>query len=208
MAWGENGSGQLGDKSTVDSDEPVQVVGKGAKPLTGVISISAGGYEDDEHSLALLSDRSVAAWGNNEYGQLGTGNEADHHTAVKVNGLIWPIKAILAGGRHSLALTTIGTVMAWGWNANGELGDGTTGEQSTEPVEVKELTGIAAISAGESFSIALRSSGTVTSWGWNVSDELGAGLSTEESNVPVEVSGLEGIVGIGAGTEHALAYGP
>jgi Regulator of chromosome condensation (RCC1) repeat len=73
VAWGSNGSGQLGDGTTTDRTTPVQVSG-----FTGVTAIAAG----TEHSLALKSDGTVWAWGGNLYGRLGDGTAANRTTPV------------------------------------------------------------------------------------------------------------------------------
>src|SRR6266568_3249689 len=125
-------------------------------------SIAAGGA----HSLALKSDGTVWAWGNNGNGQLGDNTTTERHAPVEVvgsggSGNLTGITAIAAGGAHSLALKSDGTVWAWGWNLNGQLGDNTTTDRDA-PVEVVgaggsgNLTGVTAIAAGgSSHSLAL-----------------------------------------------------
>ncbi len=195
VAWGDNSFGQLGDESTVTSDEPVAVTG-----LTGVEAIAAGA----DHSLALLNNGTVMAWGDNESGQLGIGSSQEtSEVPVAVKGLTG-VKAISAGGDHSLALLSNGTVMAWGENESGELGDGTT-KMTTAPVAVKGLTGVVAISAGHDFSLALLSDGDVKAWGSDAQGQLGNNTVEEQSSVPVDVNGLSGVTAIAAGAEHALA---
>jgi alpha-tubulin suppressor-like RCC1 family protein len=195
VAWGENEFGQLGVGTTETSNVPVAVTG-----LSGVKAIAAGGH----HSLALLSNGTVMAWGDNEGGQLGDGSRTAREVPVAVTGLTG-VKAISAGGGHSLALLNNGTVMAWGENEAGQLGNGST-KSSLAPVAVKGLSGVAAISAGGDFSLALLTKGTVESWG---SDELGQldNSASEEggSNVPVPAEGLTGVAAVAAGAGHSLA---
>ena len=131
MAWGCNDSGQLGNGTTTDSDVPVAVSGLG-----GVTAIAAGA----DHSLALLSDGTVMAWGYNGSGQLGNGTTTDSDVPVAVSGLSGTVTAIAGGGTHSLALLSDGTVMAWGRNGSGQLGNGTTTD-SHVPVAVSGLSG-------------------------------------------------------------------
>jgi hypothetical protein len=96
--------------------------------------------------------------------------------------------AIAAGGFHSLALKGDGTVWAWGYNRDGQLGDGTTTNRTT-PVQVSGLSGVTAIAAGTHHSLALKGDGTVWAWGGNWYGQLGDGTTTN-STTPVQVSGL------------------
>jgi len=200
VAWGDNEFGQLGDGSTTIASVPVAVSG-----LTGVKAIAAG----EDHSLALLGNGTVMAWGDNESGQLGDGNNQESEVPVAVKGLTG-VKAIAAGGDHSLALMSNGTVMAWGDNEAGELGSGGT-KSSDVPVAVKGLSHVSAVSAGGEFSLALLSNGTVEGWGSNVFGQIGSGTEEKEegegehSDVPIGVEGLTGVTAIAAGSDHALA---
>jgi alpha-tubulin suppressor-like RCC1 family protein len=203
VAWGDNRYGQLGDGTTTGAELPVAV-----SALSGVTAVSAGG----EHGLALLSDGTVMAWGENEKGELGDGTTGGvSEVPVAVSGLSG-VTAISAGTRYSLALLGNGTVMAWGDNAGGELGDGTTGGVSNVPVAVSGLSGVTAISAGrgnnyygEVHSLARLSNGTVMAWGFDGHGELGNGTTGKSSNVPVAVTGLTGVASISAGNGYSLA---
>ena len=130
--------------------------------LTDVTAISAGVF----NTVALKNDGTVWAWGLNSSGQLGDGTTTDSYTPVQVSGLTG-VRAISAGFvSHAVALKNDGTVWAWGSNGYGQLGDGTTTDSYT-PVQVSDLTGITAISAGESHTVALKNDGTVWAWGCN-----------------------------------------
>jgi alpha-tubulin suppressor-like RCC1 family protein len=206
MAWGANEQGQLGDEKTKDSDVPVAV-----SALTGVTAIAAGG----EHALALLSGGTVMAWGADEYGQLGNssvlagGEEGEEgprfsDSPVAVAG-VSGVTAIAAGLHHSLALLSGGTVMAWGEDAAGELGDGGIAREEETPAPVSGLTGATAIAAGGEHSMALLSSGNVDTWGEDKFGELGNGTAGEPSDVPVAVTGLGEVKAIAAGASHDVA---
>ena len=126
-AWGWNAYGQLGDGTATDRWKPVRVAG-----LDDVISVSAGGA----HSLAVKADGSVWAWGWNAVGQLGDGTTTDRHAPVPVTRLFTGVSSVAAGTLHSLALSSGGSVHAWGWNGVGQLGDGTSMDRHS-PVEVR-----------------------------------------------------------------------
>jgi alpha-tubulin suppressor-like RCC1 family protein len=212
FSWGYNWAGQLGDSTTSDSSTPVQVVGpNGQGVLTGVVAVRAGASSD---SLALKSDGTIWAWGDNEIGQLGDGGtEYFSSTPVRVVGLTGVI-SIGAGYAHMLAVKSDGTVWAWGWNGDGELGDGTTYSRGA-PVQVVGpngqgfLAGVLAVAAGWWHSLALKSDGTVYAWGGNSFGELGDATYTNR-NTPAQVLGpnesgsLTGVSAIAAGLGHSL----
>ena len=220
MAWGSNSEGQLGDATTANSDVAVPVkesAAKTAKALSGVTAIAAGG----EHTLALLSDGKVMAWGDDELGELGDGKTTKSDIPVTVSGLPpkgATVTAIAAGMEHSLALLSNGTAMAWGSNLDGQLGIGyeevKVGEEEIElveiekssvPVAVKILTGATALAAGGEHSLALLSDGTVMAWGSNRSGQLGDGTSGEVAETPQAVHELSEVAAVSAGTRHSLA---
>lgn len=121
-----------------------------------------------------------------------------------VDDLTGGIVAVAGGGFHGLALTADGSVLAWGSNECGQLGDGTRRDRD-DPVEVADLEGVVAIAAGESHSLALRSDGSVAGWGDNGSGQLGDG-TREQRRTPVGVGGLDGgVVAIAAGQKDGLA---
>jgi alpha-tubulin suppressor-like RCC1 family protein len=189
MAWGANEQGQLGNGTTTRSEVPVPVCAVGAtspcseesKQLKEVTAIAAGAT----HSLALLKNGTIVAWGSNFDGQLGNGTTKASDIPVGVGGLK-EVTAISAGSNShdSLALLNSGKVMAWGQNNGGELGQGSSvGPEtcgtllacSTKPLEVSELSEVTAISGGGGHSLALLGNRTVKAWGNNSSGELGDG---------------------------------
>jgi alpha-tubulin suppressor-like RCC1 family protein len=209
-AWGDNRAGQLGTGSSATNSTTPTAIGS----LSKAVAVAAG-YE---HSLALLKDGTVTAWGANGAGQLGNGTETPSSVPVKVPGLSGVV-AIAAGFADSFALLKDGTVMAWGSNTAGDLGDGTFGGESCggaacsrSPVPVSGLTGVAAIAAGGYHALALLANGQVKAWGMNNVGELGNGTETD-SDVPVSVVEIKrfreepitGITAVAAGLYHSLA---
>src|ERR1035437_8461965 len=100
---------------------------------------------------------------------------------------------------NSFSICGDGSVMAWGVNATGQLGNGST-SNSNVPVPVSSLNNVISIAAGQSHAIALKADGTVWTWGNNFSGQLGIG-SSKKSLVPVQVSGLTNIKAVAAGFE-------
>ncbi len=204
-SWGEDTYGQLGDNASLTNQStPVQVAS-----LTGIIAVSAGAY----HSLALKSDGTVWSWGWDNSGQLGDnagyGTPADDKsTPVQVASLT-NIIAVAAGGYHSLALKNDGTIWSWGRDNYGQLGDNASLTNQPTPVQVASLTGIIAIAAGYDHSLALKSDGTVWSWGWDIYGQLGDnasyGTATDDKSTPVAVASLTSVTAIAAGAYHSLA---
>ncbi len=158
-AWGLNGNGQLGDGTTINRLIPTRVINESGVPATtlgGVTTISAGG----SHSLVAKSNSTVRAWGANTYGQLGDGTTVNKNFPITVaspNGAPTGMlaAAVAAGGSHSLAVSN-GGVYAWGYNAYGQLGDGTTSNRSI-PTVIPGLN-VAASSNG----VAINSGGGVS----------------------------------------------
>ncbi|REF00287.1 hypothetical protein [Thermomonospora umbrina] len=115
-AWGDNGSGQLGDGTTSDRKTPVQVSG-----LTGAATVAAATW----HSLAATHDGTALGWGHNASGQLGDGTTTNRLTPVPNLDLVG-ITGTAAAMLHSAGIRADGTVYTWGDNYAGQLGNGTT----------------------------------------------------------------------------------
>ena len=195
--WGRNSEGQLGDGSTTQRLMPVDVVSLGS----GVAAISAG----DFHTCALTTTGAVKCWGYNTNGQLGDNSITNRSTPVDVVNLGSGVAAISGAIRHTCALTTAGAMKCWGYNSDGQLGDGSTTQQST-PVGVFNLgSGVVAISTGELHTCALTTVGAVKCWGYNAFGQLGDNSMTDRST-PVDVVGLaSGVAAISAGSSHTCA---
>ncbi len=200
-AWGYNGQGQLGTGSTEYRQfTPTEVEG-----LTDITQIAAGSY----HSLAVDANGTVWAWGYNYQGQLGfepTSSSYIQTTPVEVGGLT-DITQVSAGSYHSLAIDTNGTVWAWGYNYQGQLGTGSTEYRQSTPTEVDGLTDITQIAAGSNHSLAVDANGTVWAWGYNYQGQLGFESTSYPyiQTTPVEVDGLTDITQVSAGSYHSLA---
>ena len=238
VSWGFNAHGQLGDGTTTDRPTPVTVCAVGqtapcAGQLTNVVQVAAG---DDDISAALVADGTVLTWGDNQTGVLGNGTTVASSTPVRVcavgqtapcSSFLTGVTAIAAGRSHMLALLTDGSVVSWGRNNKGQLGDGSFDPRST-PVRVCALgqtfpctaflTGVRSIVGGNLHTVALLTDGSVLAWGDNSSGQLGDGTTTT-ALTPVRVcaagqsapcsSFLSGITSLGPGLlDHSLAVGP
>ncbi|WP_018800896.1 Ig-like domain repeat protein [Salinispora arenicola] len=201
LAWGDNAESQLGDGTTTNSSTPVTV---DVPADTTITAVAAG----QGHSLAVTSAGTVLAWGANSSGQLGDGTTTPRSTPVAVDlPAGTTITAVTAGDRHSLAVTSTGTVLAWGLNVTGQLYDGTTTNSSTPiVVDLPVGTTVTAVAAGNAHSLAVTSAGTVLAWGANSSGQLGDGTTTP-SSTPVAVDLPVGttVSTIAASSSHSLA---
>jgi len=179
-AWGSSEHGQVGfDGTNEDILSPVWLQNWF---MCGVTFVAAGAY----HSFAIDESGTIWAWGKNDYGQLGLGHNQDYIFSPVMAHQLLDIRAIAGGTNHSLALRSDGSVWAWGNNDYGQLGNNRT-EPSLVPVPVIGLTsGIRAIAAGDSYSLALASDGTIWAWGKNDNGQLGDG-DFESRRIPTPV---------------------
>jgi alpha-tubulin suppressor-like RCC1 family protein len=192
----------------------------GVGTLTSVVAIAAG----REHSLALRANGTIVAWGDDEAGELGDSSpNADQAAPRQVvgvggSGILTNVIAIAAGGDHNLALRGDGTVVAWGYDFCGQLGDGASPGNATSPKVVVgiggtgTLTSVTAIAAGINHSLALRTGGVAVAWGCDELGQLGNGnTATTPQVAPVSVVGVGGggaltnMTAIAAGFLHSTA---
>jgi len=212
----------------VDVQIPASAPGGNAVPLTlsingvqsNTVTIAvaapvqnkiAGG---EEHTCAVTSKGAVLCWGDNEDGQLGNGTTTSSSTPVPVNGLSSGVASITAGQNFTCALMQVGTVMCWGYNFDGELGNGASGENadSDVPVQVMDvagtgpLNGVVAISSGQVHTCAVTSAGTVLCWGSNGEGALSQSPNLSQSSIPVQVTDIPaGITAVSAGADYTCA---
>ena len=172
--------------------------------------ISAGLY----HTCALASGGTIECWGYNGEGQLGNGSKTNSSIPVRVSGIATATLVGAGGstwengllsGSSSCALLAGGTVDCWGYNDDGELGNGTTTDSST-PVQASGIVNASSITAGGFHACAVLSAGTVKCWGDNEVGQLGNGTTTKGSTpTPVQVSGITNATHVSAGYAHTCA---
>lgn len=187
VAFGENFFGELGTFYRDNyEDSPVAVEG-----LANITEVAGS----ESFNIALLTDGTVASWGGNADGQLGDNRrkpnwqEGRPHALVQeenplTHAIVGPlkgVKAIAAANHHAIALMSSGTVMAWGTDGYGQLGDGTQGVEGQlniderTPKAVPGLQSVQAVAAGGGSDYALTRAGTVLAWGNNTQGQLGLG---------------------------------
>jgi alpha-tubulin suppressor-like RCC1 family protein len=198
-AWGTGDKGQLGigpmpiikfRYQTPSAGSyipfPVEIAG-----LSGVTAISTG----RAHSLALMKDGSVRAWGENRWGEVGDGTTVMRHAPVVVSGVRDAV-AVAAGEGISAAVLRNGSVMTWGNRIHGALGRTPDRDNRADPVPalVPGVAGVQRIVAGNSHVLALTETGTVISWG--MPDFGQTGRAGASNPAPGVIPGLVGVQSI------------
>jgi alpha-tubulin suppressor-like RCC1 family protein len=197
-AWGRNDTGLLGDGTNTNRAVPTRV---GTDKDWSAIS---GGY----HTVALKSDGSLWAWGGNTAGQHGLGDETNRNVPTHV-GTDTNWKAISAGLYFTIALKTDGSLWTWGSNVFGQLGlgDSGTGTNRNVPMRVGTETNWTAVSAGGYHSMALKSDGSLWTWGDNTNGQLGIGETgaTTLRSVPTRIGTDSNWTNIFGGDRYTVA---
>jgi alpha-tubulin suppressor-like RCC1 family protein len=181
--WGGNNTnGQLGtNNTTTTTSSPVQI---------GTLNSWSKLFASWSGTMAIKTDGTLWGWGRNTtYGQLGDNTVVTKSSPVQIGTLnTWSTLAV--GNYHTLALKTDGTLWSWGFNGNGELGQNiATATNRSSPVQVGTETNWAWIGAGSFHSLAVKTNGTLWTWGRGTSGELGSGVVTPRSS-PVQLGTL------------------
>lgn len=192
--WGNNSLGQLGTGNYTEQHSPVKV------GTDKWLKIAVG----DTHSLGIKADGTLWAWGSNFSGELGVPSFpiTKSPTPLLVNGNQW---IDLAGAtQRTMALRGDGTIWGWGWNIDGELGNGNTLPQ-TQAVQAGSANDWKSISAGGFTTCAIKNDGTLWSWGWNLFGDLGIGNNIDKhSPVMVGTDNTWTAVSVGGGQTLAI----
>lgn len=182
--WGQNNSGQLGDGTLTDRHQPTAVSGGHS------FSVLALGYA---HTCGLTEAGVAYCWGLSSNGQVGDGHTTDRTVPTPVAGGL-TFRSLIAGGRHTCGTLASGAAMCWGQNSptpayggGGQLGDGTLIDRLV-PTAVAGGLGFSAMTAGESHTCGIATTGSAWCWGNNAYGQLGDD-SNENRLVPTPVTG-------------------
>jgi alpha-tubulin suppressor-like RCC1 family protein len=196
------GSGQGIDDDGGDGIDPAEVDAD-TRPRIDRGALALGFL----HTCARQPTNGVLCWGTNGAGQLGDGQDASTRPAKALKPVAVPglsdVSEISAGLNHTCVVKKDGSVLCWGLNTFGQLGDGTTTSSST-PLPVKDLRPASSLGAGQSFTCAVMQDKTVQCWGANYSGQLGDGLKASRG-APAPVKDLVNVVSVSSATDHACA---
>ena len=194
FAWGNNDYGQLGDETKIIRFSPVEITSYFNLQENETIIQVISGFEN---SSALTSSGRIFTWGNNDDGQLGDGTTEERYCPTDITSHFDleesdKIIHVSLGYSHSSALTSSGRIFTWGYNDDGQLGDGTTEERYcptdiTSHFDLEESDKIIHVSLGSYHSSALTFLGRILAWGNNFSGQLGDG-TTEERYSPTDIT--------------------
>jgi alpha-tubulin suppressor-like RCC1 family protein len=197
LAWGQNPSGFIGDGSTGNALQPITIPG-----LTDVVQVVTS--DNDADTWALHADGSVSGWGDETGDALGNGQTSGKTpTPVAIPGLNGTVQ-LGEGNTTGYALNENGTVLAWGSNNFGQVGNGAV-VTPTAPVQVADIASVDAVSASIGTGLALFGDGTVDGWGYNVNGNVGDGTTTQRTT-PVTVTGLQHMVSLAASPSGETEY--
>jgi alpha-tubulin suppressor-like RCC1 family protein len=195
-SWGFNSTGQLGDNTTTTRSSPVQTISAGANWLTA----AAG-----THNGAIKTDGTLWNWGCGAAGDLGNDSTINHSSPVQTiaGGTNW--RNISAGSRFFSALKTDGTLWIWGTAGSGRLGNVSTINRSSPVQTVSGGTNWKKSSLGSFHSSAIKTDGTLWSWGFNGFGQLGDNTTTNKSSPIQTISQGNNWRGSFTGGCHTLA---
>ncbi len=202
-AWGRNSSGQLGDNTIAARSTPRQEI----TSSTNWKQVSAGGGASGggKHTAAIKTNGTLWAWGYNAFGQIGDNTNADRSTPRQefTSGTNW--KQVSAGGYHTAAIKTNGTLWAWGANNNGQIGDNTTTSRLTPRQEFTSSTNWKQVSGGYGHTASIKTNGTLWLWGFNYNGQIGDNTRANRSTPRQEITSSTNWKQVACGYRHTAA---
>jgi rubredoxin len=196
--WGYNNYGQLGNSTTVSKSSPVQTIAGG----NNWKQVACGYF----HTTAIKTDGTLWTWGNDSYGQLGDSTISHRSSPIQTiaGGTNW--KQVACGGYHTAAIKTDGTLWTWGYNFSGLLGDSTSDSKSSPVQTIAGGTNWKQLSCGSFYIAAIKTDGTLWSWGNNTNGQLGNSTLGIPISSPVQtIAGGTNWKQVAAGYSHTTA---
>jgi hypothetical protein len=195
--WGLNSSGQLGDNTTTDRSTPVTTFAGGANWK----QVAGGGG----HTAAIKTDGTLWTWGDGTSGQLGGNTATAKSTPVTTfaGGTNW--KQVSSGSNHCAAIKTDGTLWTWGEGTNGQLGDNTATTKSTPVTTFAGGTNWKQVASGTQYTAAIKTDGTLWTWGINVNGHLGNNTTISRSTPVTTFAGGTNWKQVAGGLNHTAA---
>ena len=199
-SWGENGYGRLGLNNTTKYSSPVQIPGTTWSTADGALS---GGHKG---VWAIKTDGTLWAWGSSSYGNLGQNNLTNRSSPTQIPGTTW--SKVSSVSYSTYAIKTDGTLWSWGLNKHGELGHNNRGTPSStsnsqsSPTQIPGTTW-SDVASGNYLGIAIKTDGTLWTWGSGADGRLGQNSTTFKSS-PVQVPGTTW-ASVAADIESAIA---
>ena len=201
FTWGRGTYGQLGNNTTTNKSTPVTTFAGG----TNWKQVSFGGNFFIGHCAAIKTDGTLWTWGKGNYGQLGNNTATDKSTPVTTfaGGTNW--KQVSSGYSHCAAIKTDGTLWTWGRGTNGQLGNAVTTNASTPVTTFAGGTNWKQVSAGGAFTAAIKTDGTLWTWGTGGSGQLGDNTTTNKSTPVTTFAGGTNWKQVSGGGEFCAA---
>jgi len=197
FTWGFGTSGQLGTNTVTDKSTPVTTSAGG----TNWKQVSGGGY----HCAAIKTDGTLWTWGRGTEGQLGDNSTTAKSTPVTTfaGGTNW--KQVSAGLYHCATIKTDGTLWTWGYGGNGQLGTNTATNKSTPVTTFAGGTNWKQVNGGYRYSAAIKTDGTLWTWGSAIFGQLGTNTATNKSTPVTTFAGGTNWKQVSAGSQHCAA---
>ncbi|MCL2608264.1 MAG: putative Ig domain-containing protein, partial [Methanomassiliicoccaceae archaeon] len=193
--WGDNFHGQLGFD--------ISVAGSVSTPTRVGTDNDWAFSAANDHTMAIKKNGTLWAWGLNDTGQLGLGDNADRNTPVQVGTDTW--KTVAIRQQHTIAVNTNGELWSWGDNKHGQLGLGTVGGGVNSPTRVGDTDDWSLAAMGREHTAAIKTNGELWAWGDNRSGQLGFVTAENKTGVPARVGDADNWTQISIGAYHTAA---
>jgi alpha-tubulin suppressor-like RCC1 family protein len=195
--WGAGYHGQLGTNASTNQSSPVQTISGG----TNWRSVSVNSV----HSAAIKTDGTLWSWGGGNGGKLGTNASTSQSSPVQTisGGTNW--RSVSVGFFHSAAIKTDGTLWLWSYGTSGQLGTNASTNQSSPVQTISGGTNWRSVSVGSVHSAAIKTDGTLWSWGGGNGGKLGTNASTSQSSPVQTISGGTNWRSVSVGSVHSAA---